>query len=245
MTNGTTTARLNISILSLRMKSTRKVWSSTTTNCSRFSRLPADIWKVGKPPTETARSNDHLTSLAVTGVPSWKVASWRSLKVHDMPSEATCQLSASSGASVRAVVGERAVRQRLRRVGHQPVVAVPGQPVDGLVRADALHVEAVRAEFLHDEQRLGAALRERGRAAERQRGTRRQRRLQEGAAIEGSRVGRHTTLQCELRQAEQAGCQHAGRIRLRPHDVSKPLCLDVNSAKSAASRRRARRLPNR
>ena len=99
MTKGTTTARLNISILSLRMKSTRKVWSSTTTNCSGFSRLPADIWKVGKPPTETARSNDHLTSLAVTGAPSWKVASWRSLKVQDIPSEATCQLSASSGAS--------------------------------------------------------------------------------------------------------------------------------------------------
>ena len=70
MTNGTTTARLNISILSLRTKWTRKVWSPTATNCSGFSRLPADIWKVGKPPTDTARSNDHFTSWAVTGVPS-------------------------------------------------------------------------------------------------------------------------------------------------------------------------------
>ena len=48
----------------------RNVWSSTATNCSRFSSEPADIWKVGKPPTVTARSNDHFTSLAVTGVPS-------------------------------------------------------------------------------------------------------------------------------------------------------------------------------
>ncbi|MGY3123345.1 hypothetical protein ACVWXQ_007282 [Bradyrhizobium sp. S3.14.4] len=77
----------------------RKVWSSTTTNCSGFSSEPADIWKVGKPPTFTARSNDHLTSLAVTGVPSWNFASLRSLKVQDMPSAATSQLSASSGSS--------------------------------------------------------------------------------------------------------------------------------------------------
>ena len=70
--------------LSLRMKSTRKVWSSTTTNCSGFSSEPAFIWKVGKPPTVTARSNDHFTSLAVIGVPSWNLASLRSLKVTDV-----------------------------------------------------------------------------------------------------------------------------------------------------------------
>ena len=43
-------------------------------------------------------------------------------------------------------------------VGHQPVVAIPRQAIDGLVAADALHVEAVGAEFLHHEQRLGAGL---------------------------------------------------------------------------------------
>jgi hypothetical protein len=32
------------------------------------------ICTVGKPPTLTARSSDHLTSLAVTGVPSWNFA---------------------------------------------------------------------------------------------------------------------------------------------------------------------------
>ena len=39
-----------------------KVWSSTTTNCSGFSSDPAFIWKVGNPPTVTARSKDHFTS---------------------------------------------------------------------------------------------------------------------------------------------------------------------------------------
>ena len=74
-----------------------KVCASTTENCSVFSSAPAFICTVGKPPTETARSNDHLTSSAVTGEPSWNVASLRSLKIIDLPSAATSQLSASSG----------------------------------------------------------------------------------------------------------------------------------------------------
>ena len=92
------TARSGIVSLSLRMKSTRKVWSSTTTNCSGFSSEPAFIWKVGKPPTVTARSNDHFTSLAVTGVPSWNLASLRSLKVTEV--SAAFQSSASSGSNL-------------------------------------------------------------------------------------------------------------------------------------------------
>ena len=68
-------------------------------NCSGFSSEPAFIWKVGKPPTVTARSNDHFTSFAVTALPSWNLASRRSLKVTAMPSGAICQLSASSGLS--------------------------------------------------------------------------------------------------------------------------------------------------
>jgi hypothetical protein len=95
---GTITARLGTVSRSLRRKSTRTVCSSTTTNCSGFSRLPAFIWKAGKPPTETARSSDHFTSLAVTGVPSWKVASFLSLKVTDM--SPTAMSSASSGLSL-------------------------------------------------------------------------------------------------------------------------------------------------
>ena len=94
---GTGTARSGIVSLSFRRNFTRKVCSSTTSNCSGFSSEPAFIWKVGKPPTVTARSNDHFTSLAVTGVPSWKRASFFSLNVTDMPSGASCQLSASSG----------------------------------------------------------------------------------------------------------------------------------------------------
>ena len=70
------------------------VLSSTTTNCSGLVSEPAPIWKVGKPPTVTARSSDHLTSLAVTGVPSWKVAFFFSLKVTDM--SPTFMSSASS-----------------------------------------------------------------------------------------------------------------------------------------------------
>ena len=70
MMTGTGTARSGMVSLSFRRNFTRKVWSSTTSNCSGFSREPAFIWKVGKPPTVTARSNDHFTSLAVTGVPS-------------------------------------------------------------------------------------------------------------------------------------------------------------------------------
>ena len=97
---GTGTARSIIVSLSLRRNLTRKVWSSTTSNCSGFSSEPAVIWKVGKPPTVTARSKLHFTSLAVTGVPSWNFAFLRSLKVTDMPSGAICQLSASSGSSL-------------------------------------------------------------------------------------------------------------------------------------------------
>ena len=67
---GTGTAMFIMVILSGRRKITLKVRSSTTTNCSGFSSEPAAIWKVGKPPTATARSNDHFTSAAVTGVPS-------------------------------------------------------------------------------------------------------------------------------------------------------------------------------
>jgi len=81
MITGTGTPRSGMVSLSVRRKSTRKVLSSTATNCSGFSSEPAAIWKVGKPPTVTARSNDHFTSLAVTGVPSWNFASLRSLKV--------------------------------------------------------------------------------------------------------------------------------------------------------------------
>ena len=77
------------------MKSTRTVLSSTTTNCSGLVSEPAPIWKVGKPPTVTARSSDHFTSLAVTGVPSWKVAFFFSLKVTDM--SPIFMSSASSG----------------------------------------------------------------------------------------------------------------------------------------------------
>ncbi len=77
------------------MKSTRTVLSSTTTNCSGLVSEPAPIWKVGKPPTETARSSDHFTSFALTGVPSWKVAFFFSLKVTDM--SPIFMSSASSG----------------------------------------------------------------------------------------------------------------------------------------------------
>ncbi len=98
--HGTGTAMSFIVSLSARSSLTRKVWSSTTSNCSGFSSEPAAIWKVGKPPTVTARSNDHLTSFAVTGVPSWNLAFLRSLKVTALPSGSTFQLSASSGSSL-------------------------------------------------------------------------------------------------------------------------------------------------
>ena len=76
----------------------RKVLSSTATNCSAFSMLPAAICVLAKPPMLTARSIDHLTSLAVTGRPEWNLAS-RSLNVTLMPSLPSCQLSASSGSN--------------------------------------------------------------------------------------------------------------------------------------------------
>ncbi len=52
----------------------RKVLSSTATNCSGFSMLPAAICVLAKPPIVTARSSDHFTSAAVTGRPLWKRA---------------------------------------------------------------------------------------------------------------------------------------------------------------------------
>ena len=97
-TKGMVTPRLGISSLSRRTKSMRKVLSSSATNCSGFSMLPAFICVVAKPPMLTARSSDHFTSFAVTGRPEWNLAS-RSLKVTLVPSLASCQLSASSGSS--------------------------------------------------------------------------------------------------------------------------------------------------
>ena len=94
-TQGTITARSGIVRRSFLAKSTRTVLSSTTTNCSGLVSEPALIWKVGKPPTLTARSSDHLTSFAVTGVPSWNLAFFFSLKVTDM--SPTFMSSASSG----------------------------------------------------------------------------------------------------------------------------------------------------
>ena len=57
------------------MKSTRIVLfvdHDELLGLGRASRRPSG--KVGKPPTVTARSSDHFTSLAVTGVPSWNTA---------------------------------------------------------------------------------------------------------------------------------------------------------------------------
>ena len=92
---GTITARSGIVRRSFLAKSTRTVLSSTTTNCSLSTSEPAFICTVGKPPTVTARSSDHLTSLAVTGVPSWNFAFFFSLKVTDM--SPMFMSSASSG----------------------------------------------------------------------------------------------------------------------------------------------------
>ena len=83
-----------------------------------------------------------------------------------------------------AVVGHRAVGQRLRRVGHQPVVTVPGEAVDGLVRADAVHVETVGAELLHQQENVAAPLRHDRRWADARRRPCRKRRLQECAPVE-------------------------------------------------------------
>ena len=70
MMTGTGTAMSGSVSRSFLRKLILNVASSTTTNCSGFSSDPAFIWKVGNPPTVTARSKDHFTSLAVTGVPS-------------------------------------------------------------------------------------------------------------------------------------------------------------------------------
>src|SRR4029079_9019529 len=75
------TARLGRISLFGRGKSTRIVLSSMTTTWSADFISLAPIWIAGKPPTATARSNDHFTSLAVTGVPSWNFASLRGGKV--------------------------------------------------------------------------------------------------------------------------------------------------------------------
>ena len=95
---GTMTARSGTVSRFLVRKSTRNVLSSTATNCSGLVSEPAFICTTGKPPTETARSNDHFTSLAVTGVPSWNLALFFSLKVTDM--SPMFMSSASSGTNL-------------------------------------------------------------------------------------------------------------------------------------------------
>ena len=70
MMNGTTTATLNSNILSLADVVDAEGVIVYDHELFGFSSEPADIWNVGKPPTLTALSNDHLTSFAVTGLPS-------------------------------------------------------------------------------------------------------------------------------------------------------------------------------
>ncbi len=98
MTKGIGTARSGSVSFDGRSSVMRKVRSSTASNCSGRSRPPAFICTVGKPPIDTARSNDHFTSSAVTGVPSQNVAS-RSVKVSVRPSSEVSHVSASSGSS--------------------------------------------------------------------------------------------------------------------------------------------------
>ena len=144
----------------------RKVRSSTTTNCSGFSIEPAFICVVAKPPMLTARSSDHLTSLALdTGRPEWKVAPGRSLKVTLMPSGAICPAFRQFRLQLRQIVAHRAVGQGGALEPHEPVVAVERHPVHRLGGADPLHVQAVRPVFLHDQQRLGPGRRLRERRA--------------------------------------------------------------------------------
>ena len=110
---GTITARSGIVSLSLRMKSTRKVWSSTTTNCSGFSSEPAFIWKVGKPPTDDGAVERPLHVLGGDRRAVVELGVLAQLEgdghVADVP------VLGELGRELVAVVGLRAVGQRLRR----------------------------------------------------------------------------------------------------------------------------------
>ena len=90
------TARSGSDSFELSGKVTLMVCGSTTVNWLSFVIRPMPNCVVGKPPIETALSNDHFTSSAVTGVPSAKSASGFSFKTTDRPSGATSQLAASS-----------------------------------------------------------------------------------------------------------------------------------------------------
>src|SRR6266851_4528562 len=139
---GTITARSGIVRRSFLAKSTRTVLSSTTTNWSLLSSEPAFICTVGKPPTDTERSSDHLTSLAVTGVPSWNLA----------------HVFSEFGFELVAIVRQRAIRQCLGFMADQAIVAIPRRLVAGPIGADAVDVEIVGAAFGDDEKRLGAGV---------------------------------------------------------------------------------------
>ena len=178
------TARSGIVRRSLR-EVDANVLSSTTTNCSGLVREPAPIWKVGKPPTDTARSSDHFTSLAVTGVPSWNTAFFFSLKVGRHVADV--HVVGELHLELVLVVIRLAVRAGLHLVADQAVVAIPRDLVARHVGADAVDVDIVRAAFRNDQDGLGAALRLRGREdrGRRQCGARRTRgrRFQEIATL--------------------------------------------------------------
>src|SRR5262247_3030981 len=67
------TARSGMVSRSLRMKSTRKVWSSTATNCSGFSSEPAFIWKVGTPITAKDVKWSFDRAVTVGGFPTFQM----------------------------------------------------------------------------------------------------------------------------------------------------------------------------
>ena len=109
----------------------------------------------------TARSSDHFTSFAVTGVPSWKVAFF--LQLEGGGHVADVHVVGEFHLELVAVVIGAAVRPGLHLVADQAVVAIPRHLVARHVGADAVDVDVVRTAFRDDQQRLLPTLRLGGR----------------------------------------------------------------------------------
>ena len=121
--HGTITARSGIVSRSLRRKSTRTVWSSTTTNCSGLVSEPAPIWKVGK-----AADGDGAVErpFHVLGGDRRAVLEDRVLlQLEGGRHVADVHVVGELHLELVAVVIRRAVRQRLHLVADEPVVAIP------------------------------------------------------------------------------------------------------------------------
>ena len=154
---GTITARSGMVSRSLRRKSTRKVWSSTTTNCSGLvERARAHL--EGREAADRDGAVERPFHV-LGGDRRAVVEGGVLLQLEGDRHVADVHVVGELHLELVAVVIGRAVRTGLHLVADEPVVAIPRHLVARHVGADAMDVDVVGPALGDDQQRFLARLR--------------------------------------------------------------------------------------